>query len=245
MTAMANAVEATVECGIVARPPMTCSRTSEVARSFRPGLPTTSRAVRRSCSPPIEATATRPWQRWPASARTTGITATRQPGLVPSRALAVARARWRGDRSTCLRRGDDGHRRGAGRTEPRRSRSGARGRAALVARRRRESARPAGARPSRPRPRLGDRHAPRDRGGDRRARGSAARSLGDFESVLAGRLAQSDLFGHALVTIDATAVLPPDLLPEGAVEAARRRPRAAGAVPLLARLAPAEVPATS
>jgi hypothetical protein len=35
--------------------------------------------------------------------------------------------------------------------------------------------------------------------------------------VLAGRLAQGDLW-HAVVTADAVAVLPADLVPEGAIE---------------------------
>ena len=66
-----------------------------------------------------------------------------------------------------------------------------------------------------------------------------------FETLLAGRLAQGDPFGHALMTIDAVAVLPPELVPEGAVETARAYLEELGAPPLLARLAPAEVPATS
>ncbi len=66
-----------------------------------------------------------------------------------------------------------------------------------------------------------------------------------YESVLAGRLAQGDPFAHALMTADAVAVLPAELVPEGAVETARAYLEEIGAAPLLARLASAEVSATS
>jgi class 3 adenylate cyclase/tetratricopeptide (TPR) repeat protein len=64
-----------------------------------------------------------------------------------------------------------------------------------------------------------------------------------YESVLAGRLAQGDRFSHALITADVVAVLPPDLVPEGAVEAARTFLDELGAIPLLARLTRANVQA--
>jgi class 3 adenylate cyclase/tetratricopeptide (TPR) repeat protein len=64
-----------------------------------------------------------------------------------------------------------------------------------------------------------------------------------YETVLAGRLAQGDRFTHALMTIDAVAVLPAELVPEGAVETARAYLEELGAAPLLARLTRAEVSA--
>ena len=66
-----------------------------------------------------------------------------------------------------------------------------------------------------------------------------------YESVLSLRLAEGDRFTHALVTVDAVAVLPEDLVPDGAIEAAKAYLVGLGAAPLLARLAPADVPATS
>jgi tetratricopeptide (TPR) repeat protein len=67
----------------------------------------------------------------------------------------------------------------------------------------------------------------------------------EYDSVLAGRLAKGDRFTHALATLDAVAVLPEDLVPEGAVEATRTYLEELGAGPLLARLTPADVPAVS
>ncbi|MGE5226540.1 MAG: adenylate/guanylate cyclase domain-containing protein [Planctomycetaceae bacterium] len=61
-----------------------------------------------------------------------------------------------------------------------------------------------------------------------------------FDQVLATRLAQGDPFMHALMTADAVAVLPPDLVPEGAVETARTHLEGLGATPLLDRLVRAE-----
>ena len=54
--------------------------------------------------------------------------------------------------------------------------------------------------------------------------------------MLAGRLASGDRFTHALVTLDAVAVLPEDLVPEGAVETARAYLEELRAGALLARL---------
>ena len=62
-----------------------------------------------------------------------------------------------------------------------------------------------------------------------------------YDSVLAGRLAAGDRFSHALITLDAAAVLPEDILPEGAVTAARAYLTDLQAAGLLARLARAEV----
>lgn len=66
-----------------------------------------------------------------------------------------------------------------------------------------------------------------------------------FESVLSGFLARGDRFTHAVATIDAVAVLPPDLVPEGAVGAARTYLEELGAAGLLARLATTAQPAVS
>jgi hypothetical protein len=62
-----------------------------------------------------------------------------------------------------------------------------------------------------------------------------------FDSVLAGRLAAGDPFTHALITLDAAAVLPDDLMPEGALAAARSYLTELGAEALLARLTLADV----
>ncbi len=61
-----------------------------------------------------------------------------------------------------------------------------------------------------------------------------------YDSVLASRLAAGDPFSHALVTLDAVAVLPEDLVPEGAVETARSYLEELRAGALLARLSAAE-----
>jgi len=58
----------------------------------------------------------------------------------------------------------------------------------------------------------------------------------EYDSLLAGRLAIGDRFTHALVTLDAVAVLPPELVPEGSVEAATEYLEGLGAEALLARL---------
>ena len=57
-----------------------------------------------------------------------------------------------------------------------------------------------------------------------------------YDSVLAGRLAHGEPFTHALVTLDAVAVLQSELVPEGAVDSVRAYLEELGAVPLLARL---------
>jgi hypothetical protein len=62
-----------------------------------------------------------------------------------------------------------------------------------------------------------------------------------FDTVLAGRLAAGDPFTHALITLDAAAVLPDDLMPEGALAAARSYLTELGAEALLARLTLADV----
>lgn len=61
-----------------------------------------------------------------------------------------------------------------------------------------------------------------------------------YNSVLSGRLAAGDPFGHALITVDAVAVLPEELVPAGAVETARAYLEEIGAAPLLARLTSAQ-----
>lgn len=58
-----------------------------------------------------------------------------------------------------------------------------------------------------------------------------------YDAVLASRLAVGDRFTHALITLDAAAVLPDDLMPEGAVAAARSYLDELGAGGLLAQLA--------
>jgi hypothetical protein len=62
-----------------------------------------------------------------------------------------------------------------------------------------------------------------------------------YETFLAERFAKGDRLTHALATVDAVAVLPPDLVPEGAVESARDYLEELGARPLLDRLAGADV----
>ena len=57
-----------------------------------------------------------------------------------------------------------------------------------------------------------------------------------YDSLLATRLSTGNPFAHALLTIDAVSVLPPELVPEGALETARHFLEELGAVPLLARL---------
>ncbi len=72
--------------------------------------------------------------------------------------------------------------------------------------------------------------------------GRAREAAAVYDSVLAGRLASGDRFTHALTTLDAVAVLPPDLVPEGAVETARAFLEELGAEPILARLVRADAP---
>ena len=57
------------------------------------------------------------------------------------------------------------------------------------------------------------------------------------------RLAAGDRFSHALVTLDAVAVLPEELVPEGAIEAARAYLEELRADALIARLDMAETSA--
>jgi hypothetical protein len=58
-----------------------------------------------------------------------------------------------------------------------------------------------------------------------------------YRAILAERLSKGDPFTHALITLDAVAVLPPDLVPLDAVETARAYLEELGAGALLARLA--------
>jgi class 3 adenylate cyclase len=57
-----------------------------------------------------------------------------------------------------------------------------------------------------------------------------------YDTVLAGRLAAGDPFTHALITLDAAAVLPEDLVPEGALASTHAYLEGLGAHALLARL---------
>ncbi|MEP6757995.1 MAG: adenylate/guanylate cyclase domain-containing protein [Actinomycetota bacterium] len=66
--------------------------------------------------------------------------------------------------------------------------------------------------------------------------GNPREAAASFDAVLAGRLAKGDRFTHAIATIDAIAVLPEELVPEGAVEAARAYAEEIAAAPLVARL---------
>ena len=75
--------------------------------------------------------------------------------------------------------------------------------------------------------------------------GRTREASSDFESVLAGRLASDDRFSHALITLDAVAVLPSDDVPESAVETASAYLEEIGAEPLLARLERPAVSATT
>jgi tetratricopeptide (TPR) repeat protein len=71
--------------------------------------------------------------------------------------------------------------------------------------------------------------------------GRTREAAGAFDSILASRLAAGDPFMHALLTADAVAVLPRDLVPEGAVETARAYLEELGGAPLLARLETSDV----
>ena len=57
-----------------------------------------------------------------------------------------------------------------------------------------------------------------------------------YDTVLAGRLAAGDPFTHALMTLDAAAVLPEDLVPDGALASTHAYLEGLGAHALLARL---------
>ena len=80
------------------------------------------------------------------------------------------------------------------------------------------------------------RSAVRSRRGSPRSKGSRGTAAAVLDNVLAGRLAHGDPFTHALITLDAVAVLPADLVPEGAVAAAGAYLEQLGAAALLARL---------
>ena len=71
--------------------------------------------------------------------------------------------------------------------------------------------------------------------GVRALEGRPVEAAAGYEAVLAGRLAAGDPFTHALITLDAAAVLPDDLLPEGALAAARAYVEGLGANGLLSR----------
>jgi hypothetical protein len=77
--------------------------------------------------------------------------------------------------------------------------------------------------------------------------GRSTDAVAAYDAVLAGRLAVEEWFMHALIVVDAAAVLPPDLMPAGAVETARTYLEGIGATPLLARLdrSSAAVPSSS
>jgi tetratricopeptide (TPR) repeat protein len=64
-----------------------------------------------------------------------------------------------------------------------------------------------------------------------------------YDAVLSGRLAMGDRFTHALITIDAVAVLPPELVPAGAIDTASAFLEEIGAGALLASLKSEDVPA--
>ncbi|MGE5225525.1 MAG: ATP-binding protein [Planctomycetaceae bacterium] len=66
--------------------------------------------------------------------------------------------------------------------------------------------------------------------------GNVHEAATQYDAVLAERLSRGDRFFHAQMAIDAAAVLPPDLAPEGAVEAARTYLADLGAHGLLERL---------
>ena len=71
--------------------------------------------------------------------------------------------------------------------------------------------------------------------------GNPTEAAGAYDALLAARLAVGDPFTHALMTLDAVAVLPEDLLPEGAVETARTYLERLGAQGLLTRLARVDI----
>jgi hypothetical protein len=66
--------------------------------------------------------------------------------------------------------------------------------------------------------------------------GQVREAAATYEAVLAERLTRGDRFIHAQMVADAVAVLPPDLVPAGAVQSARGYLVEIGAAPLLARL---------
>ncbi len=75
--------------------------------------------------------------------------------------------------------------------------------------------------------------------------GLTREAVAGYEAVFADRLAKGDRFAHALMVVDAAAVLPPELMPADAFEAARSYLEGLGAAPLLARLTQLDVPAAA
>jgi len=71
--------------------------------------------------------------------------------------------------------------------------------------------------------------------------GNTTEAASAYDTLLAARLAVGDPFTHALMTLDAAAVLPEDLLPEGAVATARTYLEGLGAQGLLTRLARVDI----
>jgi len=63
-----------------------------------------------------------------------------------------------------------------------------------------------------------------------------------YRAVLAERASKGDRFGHALITLDAIAILPPELVPEDASASARAYLEELGAEPLLARCTRVDAP---
>jgi hypothetical protein len=74
-------------------------------------------------------------------------------------------------------------------------------------------------------------------------RGDVTDAASAYDTLLAARLAAGDPFTHALMTLDAVAVLPEELVPEGAVETARTYLEGLGAHGLLVRLTRKVIPA--
>jgi hypothetical protein len=66
--------------------------------------------------------------------------------------------------------------------------------------------------------------------------GNLAEAANAYDTVLAGRLAAGDPFTHALMALDAMAVLPAELVPHGAVDQAQTYLAELGALGLLTRL---------
>ncbi len=75
--------------------------------------------------------------------------------------------------------------------------------------------------------------------------GLTREAVAGYEAVFAERLAKGDRFAHAISVVDAVAVLPFEMVPPDAFEAARSYLEELGAAPLLARLVASGVPATS
>ena len=75
--------------------------------------------------------------------------------------------------------------------------------------------------------------------------GLTREGVAGYEAVFADRLAKGDRFAHAITVVDAVAVLPFEMVPPDAFEAARSYLEELGAAPLLARLVASGVPATS